>query len=152
MVIIVVAFAKADERDQPAVAAAVLRAVGLPADHMAEGIEGEGRIEDHEHPKQPGHEKPTDAAPKGTMPPESDTERDDKAGSDDRPVVLVLPENHRVSAQPNFIFTEAVRRIVEEPAAVAVPESSGRIIGIFIRVCASMMADMVRTPDQRRVL
>ena len=45
MVIIVVALAEADERNQPAVPAAVLRAVRLSADHVAQGVDGEGGIQ-----------------------------------------------------------------------------------------------------------
>ncbi len=83
------------------------------------------------------------------MPPKPDKKWDDQTRADDQPVVLVLPENHWIAAQPNFVFAEAMWRIIEEPAAVAVPESSGRIVGIFIRVCAGMMTDMVCAPHQR---
>ena len=152
MVVIVIALAKTDEGDQPAVAAAILGTMGLPADHMTKGIDGEGRIEDHEHPEQATHEKPADAAQKRPVPPEPDAKGNHQAGDDNRPVIFVLPENHRIAAQPDLVFTEAMRRVVEEPATVAMPESSGRIVGVFVRVSAGMMADMVRTPDQCRVL
>ena len=152
MVVVVIALAEADEGDQPAVAAAVLYPVRLAPDHMAEGVDGEGRVKHHEHPQQATHEEATDPTQERAMPPESDTKGNHQAGEDDRPVVLVLPENHRVTAQSNFVFFETMRRLVEEPAAVAMPEPSGRVVGVFIRVRAGVMADMVRAPDQRRVL
>ena len=152
MVVIVITLAEADEGDQPAVAAAVLRAVGLSPDHMAEGVDGEGRIEDHEHPEQAAHEEPTDAPEKRAVPQESDTEGDGKTRSNNHPVILVLPENHRIAAQSNFIFTEPMRRMIEQPAAVAVPEPSGGIVGVFIRIRARVMTDVVRSPDQCRIL
>lgn len=77
MVVVVIALAKADEGDQPAVAAAILCPVGLAADHMAEGVDGESRVEDHEHSQQAAHEEAADAAQEGTVPPEPDAERDD---------------------------------------------------------------------------
>ena len=152
MVVVVIALAETDEGDHPAVSAAVLRAVGLPAHHMAEGIDREGRIEDHEHPEQAAHEEAADAPQKGAVPPEPNAKWNHQTGHNNWPVVLVLPENHRVSAQSNFIFAEPMRRLVEEPATVAVPESFGRIVGIFVRVRTGVMADMVRTPNQCRVL
>ena len=76
MVVIVIALAKTDEGDQPAVAAAILGTMGLPADHMTKGIDGEGRIEDHEHPEQATHEKAAEAAQKRAMPQESNEKRD----------------------------------------------------------------------------
>ena len=152
MVVIVIALAKTDEGDQPAVTAAVLCPVGLAADHMTEGVDGESGIEHHEHPEQAAHEEPTDTTQQSAVPPESDAKGNYQPRNDDQPIVLVLPENHRVAAQSDFIFANPMRRIVEEPAAVAVPKSSGRIIGIFIRVRAGVMANVVRAPDQRRVL
>ncbi len=152
MVVVVIALAETDEGDQPAVSAAVLCPVGLVADQMTEGVDGEGRIENHEHPEQAAHEEAADAAQEGAVPPQSDAKRDGKAGGDDQPVVLVLPENHRIAAQPDFIFADPIRRFIEEPATVAVPKPSGRIVGVFVRVGAGVMADVVCAPNQRRVL
>ena len=83
------------------------------------------------------------------MPPKPDAKRDHQTGDDDQPIVLMLPENHRIAAEPHLVFADAIRGFIEEPAAVAVPESSRGIVGIFVRVRAGVMADMVCTPDQR---
>ena len=119
---------------------------------MAEGVDGERRIEHHEHPEQAAHEKPADTAQQRTVPQESNAEREGKARGHDEPIILVLPENHRVAAQADFIFTQTMRRLIEQPAAVAVPEPSGGIVGVFVRVRTCMMTDVVRAPNQRGVL
>ena len=152
MVVVVIALAETDEGDQPTVSAAVLCPVRLSADHMTERIDGEGRIEDHEHPEQATHEEPADAPEKRAVPPESDTERNDKAGGDNGPVVLVLPENYRIAAESDFIFPKTMRRLIEEPAAVAMPKTSGCIVGVFVGVRTGVVANVVCAPDQRRVL
>lgn len=150
--VVVIPLAETDEGDQPAVAAAVLRPMGLAANQMTEGVDRKGRVEHHEHPQQATHEEAADSPQERAVPPEPDAKGNHQAGDDDQPVVLVLPENHRVTAQPNFVFFETMRRLIEEPAAVAMPEPSGRIVGVFIRVRAGMMADVVCAPNQRRVL
>ena len=86
------------------------------------------------------------------MPPESNEKWNHQAGDDDGPVVLMLPENDRIAAQPDLVFADAIRRCIEEPPAVTVPESPRCIVGVFVRVRAGVMADVVCTPDQCRVL
>src|SRR5262245_18583888 len=53
MMKIMVALPETDEGDQPAIATAVLLSVGLGPHHMAERIDREGRVQDHEHPEEP---------------------------------------------------------------------------------------------------
>ena len=64
----------------------------------------------------------------------------------------MLPENDRIAAQPDLVFADAIRCSIEEPTTVAVPESPRCIVGVFVRVRAGVMADVVCTPNQRRVL
>ncbi len=147
--VIVIALAKTDKGDQPAVSAAVLCPMRLAANHMTERVDGERRVEHHEHPEQAAHEEAADAAQESAVPPEPDAKGDHQAGADNQPVVLMLPENHRIAAQPDLIFADAIRRFIKEPAAVAVPEPSRGIVGVFLRVRAGVMPDVVRAPDQR---
>src|SRR5713101_7390341 len=49
---IVITLAKTDEGDQPAIAAAVLHAVGLCPHHVTERIDREGGVQHHEHPEE----------------------------------------------------------------------------------------------------
>ena len=60
MVKIMIALAKTDKGDQPAVAAAVLRPVRLGPHHVAERIDREGGVQHHEHPEETSQEEGAD--------------------------------------------------------------------------------------------
>src|SRR5205807_4411366 len=62
MMVIVITLAERDERHQPIVPARVRRRVGLFAPEMADGIDAEGRIEDHEHPGDAGQQEAPEPA------------------------------------------------------------------------------------------
>ncbi len=89
MVIVVVALAETDEGDEPAVAAAVLRAVRLRADHVTERVDGEGGIEYKYRAQHSGEEETTKAAGEAAVQVSGD-KRQEKPGGNDRPVVSVL--------------------------------------------------------------
>ncbi len=58
---VVIALAEADEGDEPAIAAAVLCAMRLGADHVAERIDREGGVQHHEHPEESAQQEGGDA-------------------------------------------------------------------------------------------
>ena len=69
----------------------------------------------------------------------------------DRPVVAILPHHDRVAAQTDLVLLRAMGCIVKEPAAVAVPESLGGVVGIFFFISLGVMADMVAAPCEGRI-
>src|SRR5262245_45949372 len=62
VVIVVVSLAKTQEGHKPAVTATVMFAIRLCAEHVAERVNGKGRIQHHEHAEHPGQEKTADPA------------------------------------------------------------------------------------------
>ncbi len=119
---------------------------------MAEGIDRERGVQHHEHTKESAEQQRADATHPALVPPHAEGKGDGQSGYHDHPIVTVLPEDDGVAAQPDFVLVGAMGGFVKEPAAVAVPEASAGIVGIFIRIRASVMANVVGTPDECRVL
>ena len=67
-------------------------------------------------------------------------------------IVPVLPHDHWIFAQLAFVVWRPVRRINEEPDTVAVPKTFLGIIGIFFLIGPCMVANMIRTPAECRIL
>ena len=65
---IVIPFAKADEGNQPTIAAAVLLAVGLCSHHVTQRIDREGGVQYHKHSEETPQEEAADTALPATVP------------------------------------------------------------------------------------
>src|SRR5262249_45598944 len=75
-----------------------------------------------------------------------------ETGNDNGVVVPMLPHDHRVFSELAFIVFGSMMRIDEEPDAVAMPKSFLRVVGIFLLIRASMVANMISGPPKRGVL
>src|SRR5690349_24502491 len=151
MVIVVIALAEGETGNEPTVAAAVALTVGLSAEHMGEGINGERGIQDHEHSKHAREHKTADTADESPV-HKAQNEGKREAGNHDRVVVLMLPHHHRILPQLPLVIFRPVRRIDEEPDAVTVPKPFLGVVWIFLLIRPRMVPDMIRAPPQRGIL
>src|SRR4029079_9237813 len=142
---VMIALAETDEGDQPAVAAAVLCAVGLCSHHVTEGIDRAGGVQDHEHPEEPAQQEGADAALPASV-PDTKEERKQQSRDHDGPVIAILPHHDRIASQTNFVLRRAIGGVIEEPATVAVPESLFGIVRILFLIRFGVMPDMVGAP------
>ena len=118
---------------------------------MTNGVDAEGRVEDEEDTSHPGEQKAAQSA----HPPSVEVphhKREPQTGEDDQSVIPVLPHNDRVFAQFGFVDLIPMRRFLENPSAMAVPETFGRVVGVLLLVAPCMVPDVIRAPSQRRVL
>ena len=150
VVIVMVALSKRNERDPPAISAAVPSPMRLSAPHMTDRIDAERRIEHEKGPPDAGQDKATESThPSPIEEPHDKGKR--KPRQDNRDVISILPHNERIFPQRLFILFCTIRRLGKQPSAMAIPESLGRIVGIFLSITSRVMPNMVGAPSQRRV-
>src|SRR6059036_1544532 len=102
MVVVVIAFPKGQERDPPAVPAAVFSAVRLRSPEVTDGVDAEGGVEDKKDTGHPGEQKATYSAhPSSVEEPHHKRER--QTGEDDLNIIPVLPHDDRILAQFGFV-------------------------------------------------
>ena len=151
VVIVMVALAKSNKRDPPAISAAVPGAMRLGAPHMTDRIDAERRIEHEKGAPHTGQDKTTESThPSAIEEPHDKGKR--KPRQDNRDVILILPHNERIFPQRLFVFLFTIRRLDKQPSTMAIPKSLGRIVGIFLSITSRVMTNMVRAPSQCRVL
>ena len=78
VMVVMVALPEAYQGDEPAIPAAVMIAVRLRPKHVAQGIDGKGRIQNHEHAEHAGQKKAADSANQAAV-QVSENERESQA-------------------------------------------------------------------------
>lgn len=149
--VIVVPFSQRDQRHPPTVPTGIGLTVGLTSPQVTDGIDAERRVQHQKDPPDTGQQEATHAAYPAVV-GVSHEKRQRQTGQDDGDVPAVLPHHHAILAQPGRVSFGLVRAFREDPAAVAVPESSRRVVGVYLLVHARMVPSMIGAPFQRRVL
>src|SRR5438132_9734774 len=146
MVIIVISLSEGQERHDPAVTARICNRMRLPAPKMADGVDAEGGVQ---HKKRAAHSRQQKTAqPAGpTVIEKAYDERQDQAGDNDRHIVAMLPEDHRILPQTRGVSFVIRERIPEkDPPDVTVPKSPLGVVRVLVLVAPSMVANMSRSP------
>jgi len=152
MVVVMIPFSKTDQRNPPTIMTTIVSPMRLRADHVTQGINGKGGIENQKHARHASREQRPQSAHQRAVPPPSQEKRERKATRDDGPIVRMLPLNQRILGKRRGVFRLTIGRGIEEPPAMTMPPATSRVIGVFMRIRARMMTKMIRAPNKRGVL
>lgn len=150
VMVVMVALSKCNERDPPAISAAVPSPMRLSAPHMTDRIDAERRIEHEKGASNAGQDKATESTHPSTI-EEPHDKRKRKPRQDNCEVISILPHDQRIFPQRLFILFFTIGRLGKQPSAMAIPKSLGRIVGIFLSVTSRVMPNMIGAPSQRRI-
>src|SRR5947199_5049064 len=117
---------------------------------MANGIDAKGGVEHEEGPSYSRQQETSQSA----HPPVVEKAHDkgqSQPGDHDGYIVTILPEDQGILAQARAVFPVAILIFKKDPAAVRIPKTPLRVIGIIVLVAARVMPDVSAGPFQRRV-
>jgi hypothetical protein len=153
VMVVVVALAEGEERHQEAVTGAAAGGVRLVADGVAERVDEEGRLLDHEDAEHAGDQETTESGGSGVVHEVGETGWQGEADHEgDDLVPAVLPHDQLVLAEVLDVVEGRLRQGLEkDPADVGPEEALGNVVRIVVVVRVLVVAAVVGDPVQRRV-